>query len=78
MANNTDGNDAAFARPSDGIYLMANGLTKREYFAAIAMQAMLANPYWNDCKGSEVADMSVTMADHLIFQLNERSSEKMV
>jgi hypothetical protein len=28
----------------DGLYVRSNGLTKREYFAAMAMQGLLSNP----------------------------------
>ena len=46
----TDGNDRAYARSrtgTDGIICDegARGLTKREYFAAIAMQGMLAHSH---------------------------------
>ncbi|MDV3536818.1 hypothetical protein CMU91_14965 [Elizabethkingia anophelis] len=46
------------------------GLTKREYFAGLAMQAIIPN--WNLMKGVErgaVADIAVKMADSLLKQL---------
>ncbi|MCT4228700.1 hypothetical protein HZP39_04200 [Elizabethkingia anophelis] len=46
------------------------GLTKREYFAGLAMQAIIPN--WNLMKGVEraaVADIAVEMADSLLRQL---------
>lgn len=45
------------------------GLTKREYFAAMAMQGLCANPHPGSI--TKVAKMSVECADELIKQLNE-------
>jgi len=44
------------------------GLTKREYFAAMALQGILANPSRISEHGTE-AIMAVTMADDLLFSL---------
>ncbi|MDV4010011.1 hypothetical protein CMT57_09240 [Elizabethkingia anophelis] len=52
-----------------------NGLTKREYFAGLAMQAIIPN--WNLMKGVErgaVADIAVEMADSLLRQLENKKS----
>lgn len=49
------------------------GLTKREYFAGLAMQAIIPN--WNLMKGVErgaVADIAVEMADSLLRQLENK------
>jgi len=66
------------ARPWDnesaGGYL---GLTKREYFAAIAMQGLLSNPEWmKEYKGEKylmqsdiVADVALKHADALLDKL---------
>lgn len=62
MANNTDGNDAAFARPSDGVYLMANGLTKREYFAAQFMAALLTYKGYGAYDPVECYDDAIKLA----------------
>lgn len=50
------------------------GLTKREYFAAIAMQGLLSSdirsesrPLW---EASDIAEMAVDQADALITALN--------
>jgi hypothetical protein len=59
-----------------------SGLTKREYFAAIAMQGFLSNSY-NDghskpyslANYSEIATLSVKQADSLIAALNGEESE---
>lgn len=67
-------NDGAFARPAfdtpDKFYNEEqDGLTKREYFAALAMQGIvstdLADTYENFAKAS------VAMADALIKALNK-------
>jgi len=56
-------------------YTEPTGLTKREYFAAMAMQGLLCNyqiheNYVNN-KYPYVADKAVAMADHLIQELNK-------
>ena len=56
--------------------ILGNGLTKREYFAAMAMQGLLASPNKpvsaNHEWGSEtfvVAKLAVEMSDELLKQL---------
>jgi len=48
-----------------------HGLTKREYFAAMALQGLLSDKYWviPEC----AAKCSIDMADALINALNEPS-----
>ena len=49
---------------------IAAGLTKREYFAAMAMQGVLANPNYNgDYKHLSV--VSVKVADALLAELEK-------
>lgn len=71
----TNGNDSAC--PVHGKYdsnlILEGGLTKREYFAAIAMQGYLAS-----CDGwassydlEEISKRSVIAADALITSLNQ-------
>lgn len=48
------------------------GLTKREYFAAMALQGMLANSNLNWAI-KDLAMDAVACADELIGKLNERS-----
>lgn len=55
-----------------------NGLTKREYFAAMAMQGMLANSYsdgvtqpLSSANNIQIAEMAVSQADALIAELNK-------
>lgn len=45
------------------------GLTKREYFAALAMQGIISN--WKLKDPDDVCRMSVNLADKLIKALNE-------
>jgi len=70
----TDGNNNAFTSPlpngqqykDDSNY---DGLTKREYFAAMAMQGLLARA--STGSSSQYADLAVDCADALIQQLNK-------
>ena len=69
----TNGNDAAFSRQSfaldaDSYDLGASGLTKREYFAAMAMQGLIAESKYDAIK--HVVEDSVRFADALITTLN--------
>lgn len=51
------------------------GLTKREYFAAMAMQGILSNPTGgNDRDGDLIARSAVAMADRLINELNKETT----
>jgi hypothetical protein len=56
----------------DGSEIVNMGLTKREYFAAMAMQGMCANSslakYWTH---ENIAEWSVQQADALIEALNK-------
>lgn len=57
---------------TEGGTIYSNGLTKREYFAVMAMQGILADKklYHSDDMESACAD-AVKMADQLIKQLNQ-------
>lgn len=70
----TNGNDDAFAwatMTSEGAATGASGLTKREYFAAMALSGILAN-YPDIIAGDNtVAVDAVRLADHLIDALNK-------
>jgi len=60
-----------------------DGLTKREYFAAKAMQGLLSNPEWmREYKGEKylmetdiLAEVSVKIADKLIKALNRNDKQ---
>ncbi|UOF79055.1 hypothetical protein [Caudoviricetes sp.] len=46
-------------------------LTKREYFAALALQGLCANTHTDEDDVGMIADMAVHMADALIKKLNK-------
>lgn len=85
----TNGNDSAFQFSSietehtkeDGskIWDMKYGLTKREQFAAMAMQGILSNPMVNELVKERgfngVADLAADHADALIESLNKKESD---
>ena len=50
---------------------ISNGLTKREYFAAMAMQGIITNKDGLDIKIERIAESAVDMADTLIEELNK-------
>ncbi len=61
-------NVPAFPIVNDG-HIQYDGLTKREYFAAMAMQGLIAS---NDkINFDEAADFAVEHADELIARLNK-------
>lgn len=73
----TNGNEPAFSKaafyhPDGGIDSPQEGLTKREYFAAMAMQGMLAN---TTTQYLTLPSYAVQMADALIEQLNQKTDE---
>ena len=47
------------------------GLTKREYFAAMAMKGIITNKDGLDIKIERIAESAVDMADALIEELNK-------
>ena len=77
-----NGNNCAF--PADSKTQTDGGLTKREYFAGLAMQGILSNPDWaksmnisndwDDYK-ERVAKGSVEIADELLKHLTTHQSE---
>lgn len=80
----TNGNDKAFAEPTiTTIHAVGetetsvdpNGLSKREFFAAMAMQGLMANPYDPaDITIQKWAKQAVLHADALIDALNKEIS----
>ena len=51
---------------------MAHGLTKREYFAAMAMQGIIANTQIDSLIiGQSECKLAVTIADELLKQLEK-------
>lgn len=63
----TNPNEPAFPLPEG----KCNGLSKREYFAALAMQGILANPSNDHMKRSIFPEAAVAFADLLIAELNK-------
>lgn len=49
------------------------GLTKREYFAALALQGLTSAMAIRNYKNSEIAQIAVAQADALIAELNKES-----
>ena len=69
MEENTNGNKPINPTTSD-TYL--KGLSKREYFAAIAMQGLLANPNISGYHAINfISEHSVQQADSLLKQLEK-------
>ena len=50
--------------------ILKPNITKREYFAGLAMQAMLSSDQYSDTKQDTLAEWSVTQADSLIAALD--------
>ncbi len=76
MAQQTNRNDQAFARPpvlveNYGLHQGSKGLTKREYFAAMAMHSALSDAHISKFSPSFIADEAVKQADALIEALNK-------
>ena len=72
----TNGNESAFPYlDGDGHLTMSEvGLSKREFFAALVLQGLMANPNVTDLRNYNaysIADAAVTAADALIEVLNE-------
>lgn len=67
---NTNGTHGAFACASSKVHQY--GLSKREYFAAIAMQAMVARGLSSSGWTESDSKQSVYIADALINELNKQ------
>ena len=53
----------------------SEGLTKREYFAAMAMQGIIANKDGLDIKIERIVESAVDTADALIEELNKTKQD---
>jgi hypothetical protein len=76
MTKQTDGNDPVSATQeyhskNFGVVLAKTGLTKREYFAAMAMHSALSDAHISKFSPSFIADEAVKQADALIEALNK-------
>lgn len=59
------------AFPTNGPVYVSAGLTKREYFAALAMQGLCASEDFSGAEEAHVAKISVRQADALLAALAE-------
>lgn len=50
-------------------------LTKREYFAGLAMQGLISSPNLNTLQGLEIAENSVKLADALLKALEQTQNK---
>ncbi len=77
MINENGDLPAASLHPATNPHGASAGLTKREHFAALAMQGLLANSYgdsWNrEQKITQVAKQAIEYTDELLKQLEQRS-----
>lgn len=69
MKTNANDSTSGFGIIHKNTLISEFGLTKREYFAGIAMQGCSNN---NDMTSKDIAMWSVKMADSLIEELNKR------
>lgn len=51
--------------------LMQEGLTKREYFAGLAMQGMMASKFWGEFSANGMASIALEQADALLKELEK-------
>jgi hypothetical protein len=65
-----NGDLGAFACGSKEVFQW--GLTKREYFAGLAMQGMLSNSNFTNSTNDLIAIWSIQIADSLLEQLNKQ------
>ncbi len=73
-------NEYAFPKPTPDGDAPQRGMTKREYFAGLAMKGLLANPEWmkehNDVKflmqSDIIAEIAIKTADELLKQLAQK------
>jgi hypothetical protein len=66
----TKKNESAFPIIAED-YIIDGGLTKREYFAAMALQGIIANKDGLDIKIERIVESAVDTADALIEELNK-------
>ena len=50
-----------------------HGLTKREYFAGLAMQGLLAHERSGNNNDAKLAEMAVSQADALLYELEKQN-----
>lgn len=71
--NNADLPAMPIGEQIDGVHLnpICNGLTKREYFAGLAMQGILANEGYNASMPDVLIEEAISQADELLKALEE-------
>ena len=70
----SDANKPAFpSQHDDRSHILSHeeGLTKREYFAAMAMQGILAHPEHSKFTAAAIADDAIRQADALLAELEK-------
>tara|TARA_R100000951_G_scaffold109264_1_gene106156 strand:+ start:238 stop:483 length:246 start_codon:yes stop_codon:yes gene_type:complete len=69
-----NGAEQAFAHSGGTDYPCQDGLTKREYFAGLAMQGLCANPSedFAVCDFNDIAGLAIRYADALLDALAEQ------
>ena len=67
-----NGKQGAFACVDSQKQYLQEGLTKREYFAGLAMQALLTSGRRNAEYHANTAKSAINMADELLKQLEEK------
>ncbi len=71
-----------FEKSLQDIRDMHNGLTKREWFAGMAMQGFLSSDHWVKLWPKEhynwagISEVALSVADHLIAELNKTEEKK--
>jgi hypothetical protein len=72
----TKKNESAFPIIAED-YIIDGGLTKREYFASMALQGIIANKDGLDIKIERIVESAVDTADALIEELSKtKTNEK--
>ena len=69
------GSEPAFPVDRDRINMNCTGISKREYFAGLAMQGLLAGLNNQSFESLELIASSVRIADELLSKLNTNSHE---
>ena len=78
-----NGKQGAFACPDNGTEYFTTwqgqvGLTKREYFAGLAMQGLSGHPGTGSWTAERTATVSVMYADALLKELDKPKSEEII
>lgn len=68
-----NGKQGAFACVDSQKQYLQEGLTKREYFAAMAMQGVVNRLAQSDIERKRLAEWSVKMADEILKELETKS-----